>query len=53
MGSANANTGVEISWSREQMASLSSPAAAKDLCREPKDVQVSKHNTFNPYAAGG
>ena len=46
-------TGLEISWSWEPMASLNSPAAPSNFCREPKDVPVSIHNTFNPCAAVG
>ena len=40
------NSGLEISWSREPMGHLNSSAVPLNLCRKPKYLPVSIHNTF-------
>ena len=38
-------TGLEFKGCREQRAHLNSPVVLSNICREPKDVPVSIHNT--------
>ena len=40
------SAGLEMRGCREPRAPLNSPAAPSNFCREPKDVLVSIHNTF-------